>query len=209
MVAALSLVKNAPFRRCAMGRAGAGKVSFGPQCTCQGSVGPFRGCVALCNCANCAQPRSFIPFIVRLRCSVAPQLHGLFHVKLLMLLMLIGGVPREDQNGAHIRGEVHMLLVGDPGTGAEVWLGVGAVWQKVAVSQVNASGRSCEAVTAAPPSLLFCCALRSTGSAQLVESARQPGRLLCPHHILTSPCRQVAVHAGCLQAQPARGDDHR
>lgn len=50
---------------------------------------------------------------------MAPQLHGLFHVKLLMLLMLIGGVPREDQNGAHIRGEVHMLLVGDPGTGAE------------------------------------------------------------------------------------------
>ena len=31
--------------------------------------------------------------------------------------MLIGGVPRREPGGMHIRGEVHMLLVGDPGTG--------------------------------------------------------------------------------------------
>ncbi|KAL4446253.1 hypothetical protein ABPG77_003060 [Micractinium sp. CCAP 211/92] len=49
--------------------------------------------------------------------SICPQLHGLFHVKLATLLMLIGGVERQDGNGTHIRGEVHMLLVGDPGTG--------------------------------------------------------------------------------------------
>lgn len=54
----------------------------------------------------------------KLVASMAPQLYGLFHVKLATLLMLIGGVPREDANGARIRGEVHMLLVGDPGTGA-------------------------------------------------------------------------------------------
>ena len=51
--------------------------------------------------------------------SVCPELHGLFTVKLATLLMLIGGVERTDAaSGTRIRGEVHMLLVGDPGTGA-------------------------------------------------------------------------------------------
>lgn len=49
--------------------------------------------------------------------SVCPELHGLFNVKLATLLMLIGGVARCDDGGTHIRGELHMLLVGDPGTG--------------------------------------------------------------------------------------------
>ncbi|EIE26663.1 MCM-domain-containing protein [Coccomyxa subellipsoidea C-169] len=49
--------------------------------------------------------------------SVCPQLYGLFTVKLALLLMLIGGVERVDESGASIRGQVHMLLVGDPGTG--------------------------------------------------------------------------------------------
>lgn len=52
--------------------------------------------------------------------SVCPELHGLFNVKLATLLMLIGGVERTDPGGTHIRGEVHMLLVGDPGTGRQV-----------------------------------------------------------------------------------------
>jgi DNA helicase MCM9 len=50
-------------------------------------------------------------------CSVCPQLYGLFTVKLALLLMLIGGLERVDENGTRIRGQVHMLLVGDPGTG--------------------------------------------------------------------------------------------
>lgn len=59
-------------------------------------------------------PPSHHPQIVA---SVCPELHGLFNVKLATLLMLVGGVTRQDAGGAHIRGEVHMLLVGDPGTG--------------------------------------------------------------------------------------------
>lgn len=47
-----------------------------------------------------------------------PQIFGLYIVKLAMALMVVGGVPRCDESGTHIRGEIHMLLVGDPGTGA-------------------------------------------------------------------------------------------
>ena len=32
---------------------------------------------------------------------------------------LIGGVARQEPGGTRIRGEVHMLLVGDPGTGED------------------------------------------------------------------------------------------
>lgn len=49
--------------------------------------------------------------------SICPQIYGLFLVKLAVALTLIGGCARQDDSGAHIRGEVHMLLVGDPGTG--------------------------------------------------------------------------------------------
>jgi DNA helicase MCM9 len=51
--------------------------------------------------------------IVRALC---PQTYGMYIVKLVMLLSLIGGVPQTDSNGARVRGESHLLLVGDPGT---------------------------------------------------------------------------------------------
>ncbi len=51
--------------------------------------------------------------------SVCPQLHGMFQIKLALLLMLIGGLTRVAETGMHIRGDIHMLLVGDPGTGAQ------------------------------------------------------------------------------------------
>lgn len=47
--------------------------------------------------------------------SVCPQVYGLYVVKLAVLLVLIGGVPHRTPNGTTIRGESHMLLVGDPG----------------------------------------------------------------------------------------------
>jgi DNA helicase MCM9 len=49
--------------------------------------------------------------------SICPQLHGMFAIKLALLLMLIGGLTRVSDTGMHIRGDIHMLLVGDPGTG--------------------------------------------------------------------------------------------
>lgn len=47
--------------------------------------------------------------------SIAPVLFGRNEEKLGLLLSLIGGVPIPGKNG--VRGKIHVLYVGDPGTG--------------------------------------------------------------------------------------------
>ena len=49
--------------------------------------------------------------------AVCPQLHGHWLPKLALLLVLLGGVPQTDARGTHLRGTVHMLLLGDTATG--------------------------------------------------------------------------------------------
>ena len=48
--------------------------------------------------------------------NVCPQLQGLCMVKLALMLMLVGGEQQVSKSGQS-RAELHMLLVGDPGTG--------------------------------------------------------------------------------------------
>lgn len=48
--------------------------------------------------------------------SIAPSVHGLQDEKLAIALQLFGGVPKNLPDGTRIRGDLHLLLVGDPGT---------------------------------------------------------------------------------------------
>ncbi|HEX2023018.1 MAG TPA: minichromosome maintenance protein MCM [Candidatus Thermoplasmatota archaeon] len=52
---------------------------------------------------------------VKLRDSIAPTLYGLEVEKLTLLLQLFGGVEKKVPGGTRLRGDVHVLLVGDPG----------------------------------------------------------------------------------------------
>ncbi|WP_313693318.1 minichromosome maintenance protein MCM [Halorarum halobium] len=49
--------------------------------------------------------------------SIAPSIYGYEQEKLAMILQLFSGVTKHLPDGSRIRGDLHMLLIGDPGTG--------------------------------------------------------------------------------------------
>ncbi|XP_055935195.1 DNA helicase MCM9-like isoform X2 [Argiope bruennichi] len=85
---------------------------------------------------------------------ICPQVFGLYIVKLAVALILAGGVEKKDEN-SRIRGDSHLLLVGDPGTGKSQFLkfaskvcmrtvltsGIGTTNAGLTVSAVKESGK--------------------------------------------------------------------
>jgi replicative DNA helicase Mcm len=49
--------------------------------------------------------------------SLAPSLYGLREIKESIILQLFGGVPQHLRDKTHIRGDIHILLIGDPASG--------------------------------------------------------------------------------------------
>ncbi len=49
--------------------------------------------------------------------SIAPSIHGYEREKLAIALQLFSGVTKDLPDGSRIRGDLHILLIGDPGTG--------------------------------------------------------------------------------------------
>lgn len=52
----------------------------------------------------------------RLRKSIAPTIYGHDDIKEALVLMLMGGVKKERRDGTKVKGDIHILIVGDPGS---------------------------------------------------------------------------------------------
>ena len=49
--------------------------------------------------------------------SIAPSIYGYEDIKEALSLQLFSGVPKNLPDGSRVRGDIHMLFVGDPGVG--------------------------------------------------------------------------------------------
>jgi replicative DNA helicase Mcm len=58
----------------------------------------------------------------RLTQSIAPSVYGFETIKEALLLQLFSGVKKKRSDGSHTRGNLHILLVGDPGVAKSVTL---------------------------------------------------------------------------------------
>lgn len=78
----------------------------------------------------------------KMRESIAPTIYGMEAEKDAMVLQLFGGVPKSMPDGTRIRGDIHMLLVGDPGTAKSQML---SYISKLAPRSIYASGKATSA----------------------------------------------------------------
>ncbi|MEZ3116282.1 ATP-binding protein [Halobaculum sp. MBLA0147] len=74
--------------------------------------------------------------------SVAPSIYGYEQEKLAIVLQLFGGVTKHLPDESRIRGDLHMLLIGDPGTGKSQLL---SYTQNIAPRSVYTSGKGSSA----------------------------------------------------------------
>jgi len=70
--------------------------------------------------------------------SIAPSIYGHWDIKEAIALSLFSGVPKILEDGTRIRGDIHVLLVGDPGLGKSMLLQYAA---RIAPRGIYTSGK--------------------------------------------------------------------
>jgi len=78
----------------------------------------------------------------KMRESIAPTIYGMDVEKEALILQLFGGLAKEMPDGTRIRGDIHTLFVGDPGTAKSQML---AYMSKLAPRSIYASGKASSA----------------------------------------------------------------
>ena len=78
----------------------------------------------------------------KMKTSIAPTIYGMDIEKEALVLQLFGGLAKEMPDGTRIRGDIHTLFVGDPGTAKSQLL---TYMSKLAPRRVYASGKASSA----------------------------------------------------------------
>lgn len=79
----------------------------------------------------------------QLSSSIAPEIYGHEDVKKCLLLLLVGGVTQDTADGMHIRGDINVCLMGDPGVAKSQML---KYISKIAPRGVYTTGRGSSGV---------------------------------------------------------------
>jgi len=78
----------------------------------------------------------------KMRQSIAPTIYGMNVEKEALVLVLFSGLSKKMPDGTYIRGDIHVLLVGDPGTAKSQML---SYMSKLAPRSIYASGKASSA----------------------------------------------------------------
>jgi replicative DNA helicase Mcm len=130
----------------------------------------------------------------KLATSLAPGIYGHQKIKEALILQFVGGVKKLRDDGVMSRGDIHVLLIGDPGAGKSQLLKRAAVVAPKA-RFVSGKGVSGAGLCVSPNSLL----LTNPGGIETIENVVEP-RLDNPKRVQQDVWKQEHVNSVKIQS---------